>query len=338
MVSLKDISADCGVSIATVSKALNNKPDIGEGTRARVMESARRLGYYPNLSAKSLKTNRTQNIGVLYTDEANSGLTHDYFAFVLDSFKRAVERCGYDITFINSSRDSSNRMTYLERTRSRGFDGVMIACVLFDDPEVQELLRSEVPLVTIDYILPDRTAVVSDNAKGMRDLTSYVCRQGHRRIAYLHGEDDVVSKQRVESFLRTTAQYGLEIPEGCVRSCPYRDTNTAFAATEALLQLEEPPTCIIYPDDYAAAGGMGALRKAGLRIPEDISVAGYDGTRLIDNSEYPLTTICQDTETLGRISAEQLITLIEHPQEAVPQVFMVDGHLYEGATVRRISA
>ena len=146
MVSMKDISAHCGVSVATVSKALNDHKDIGEKTKKRIRQAAKELGYSPNAAAKSLKTNRTYNLGVLFADEAMSGLTHDYFAHVLDSFKNAVEEKGYDITFINCCRKRAVRMSYLEHSRYRRFDGVVIACVDFFDPEVEELVRSEIPV------------------------------------------------------------------------------------------------------------------------------------------------------------------------------------------------
>ena len=116
MVSLKDISEACNVSVATVSKALNNQSDISEKTKARIQKVAKEMGYYPNSAAKALKTNRTWNLGVLFADEAQSGLTHDYFANVLDSFKRTAEQRGYDITFINCCKTRGNKMTYLEHT------------------------------------------------------------------------------------------------------------------------------------------------------------------------------------------------------------------------------
>lgn len=105
MASLKDISKICGVSVATVSKALNDHKDIGEETKATIKRVAKEMGYSPNLSARALKTNRTYGIGVLFADEARSGLTHDYFSSVLDSFKRTAEKSGYDITFINSCKN-----------------------------------------------------------------------------------------------------------------------------------------------------------------------------------------------------------------------------------------
>ena len=116
MVSMKDIAEKCSVSVATVSKALNNHNDIGEETKKLVKATAEKLGYYPNSSARALKTKKSSNIGVLFVDEGMSGLTHDYFARVLDSFKKVAEVSGYDITFINAT---SQKMTYLEHSYYR---------------------------------------------------------------------------------------------------------------------------------------------------------------------------------------------------------------------------
>ena len=187
MTSMKDISKICGVSIATVSKALNDQNDIGADTKERIRQVARELGYFPNSSARALKTKRTYNIGVLFVDEAQSGLTHDYFANVLNSFKKVVEDKGYDITFINAGTKKNRPMSYLEHCRYRGFDGVVIACVDFENPEVEELIKSDIPLVTIDHLFYGRAAVISDNVTGMKELLTYIAEQGHRKIAYIHG-------------------------------------------------------------------------------------------------------------------------------------------------------
>ena len=166
MVSLKDIAKECQVSVATVSKALNDHADISEERKKMIREKAEEMGYRPNLFARTLKTNRSYNIGVLFTDAEHNGLTHDYFAAVLDSFKVAAEARDYDLTFVNCGGSGGKRMTYLEHARYRGFDGIMIACVDFSEPEVLQLALSDIPVVTIDYIFNDRLAVVSDNAKG----------------------------------------------------------------------------------------------------------------------------------------------------------------------------
>ena len=154
MVSLKDIAKACQVSVATVSKALNDHNDISAETKERIRQVAKDMGYFPNSAAKALKTNRTYNIGVLFVDEARSGLTHNYFSHVLDSFKQTAEQQGYDMTFINCCKTRPNRMTYLEHARYRGFDGVVIACIDFNDPEVIELVKSNIPVVTIDHLFP----------------------------------------------------------------------------------------------------------------------------------------------------------------------------------------
>ena len=189
MVSIKDISVVCGVSVATVSKALNNYKDVGEETKARICQTAREMGYVPNFASKVLKTNRTYNLGVLFKDESQNYLMNDYFSSVLDSFREAAEDKGYDITFINGRVTGTNRMRYLEHCKYRRFDGVVMACADFYDQEILELVRSDIPLVTIDHVYNNRSTVISDNVKGMRDLVEYIYRMGHRRIAYIHGTD-----------------------------------------------------------------------------------------------------------------------------------------------------
>ena len=336
MVSLKDISAVCGVSVATVSKALNNHKDIGEETKKHIKQVAKEMGYLPNSAAKALKTNRTYNIGILFTDEAHSGLTHDYFASVLDSLKQTVEAHGYDVTFINSSRKWHNRMSYLEHARYRGFDGVVIANVNFYDDEVEELAGSNIPLVTIDKLYANRIAIISDNVNGMKDLLTYVYKMGHRRVAYIHGEDSAVTKNRLTSFYRTAEELSIDVPDCYIKESAYRDTEGAGEATKELLKLKTPPTCILYPDDFSSYGGINVIRKMGLRIPEDISVAGYDGIRIGRHIEPQLTTIKQDTDRIGIQAGEKIISLIEKPKSTVIEQIIISGELYKGETVGRI--
>lgn len=209
MVSMKDISIACGVSVATVSKALNDHGDIGKETKERIRRVAREMGYLPNAMARALKTNRTYNIGVLFVDEAQSGLTHDYFSQVLDSFKRTVEAKGYDITFLNrSGAGGLSQMSYLEHCHYRGFDGVVIACVDFYDAQILELVRSDIPVVTVDHLFDNRINITSDNVGGMEQLVRYVYDKGHRRIAYIHGADSSVTQARLTSFTARRSCWG----------------------------------------------------------------------------------------------------------------------------------
>ena len=335
MVSMKDIAKECSVSVATVSKALNDYSDIGEETRRKVRETARRMGYYPNSSARALKTNRTYNLGVLFVDEANSGLTHDFFAHVLESFKVTAEEKGYDITFV-TGKVTTQKGGYLEHCRYRGFDGVVIACIDFYDKAVQELIYSDLPVVTIDHVFDNRIAVTSDNVQGMHDLVEYVLSMGHRKIAYIHGADSSVSRARLGSFYRTLSEHGVEVPDSFVLETEYRNVNGACRLTRQLLDLPEPPTCILYPDDVSCIGGVNVIRERSLRIPQDISVAGYDGLFFSQLLDPQMTTLWQDTETIGRIAAQRLISLIENPKITLIERVVVPGKLVKGGSVRDI--
>ena len=333
MVSMKDIALRCGVSVATVSKALNGQPDISEETRRRIEEVAKEMGYMTNASARALKTNRTYHLGVLFVDERRSGLAHEYFSTMLESFKVEAESHGYDITFINHNV-GGKRGSYLQHCRYRGVDGVVVACVDFHDPQVRELVDSGIPLVTIDHVFNNRLAVVSDNVIGLEELVRYIHHNGHRKIAFLHGEATTVTRNRLTGFYRACEALGLEIPEEYIRECVYHDPDRCAQATRELLELPERPTCIIFPDDFSYIGGMNVLSEMGLRIPEDISAAGYDGIHLA--KVLNLTTYSQNAEELGRTAAERLIALIEHPKTTLTDRIMIPGKLLKGKTVRDI--
>ena len=335
IVSLKDISKACGVSIATVSKALNDHSDISKDTKEKIREVAEQLGYHPNAAAQALKTNRSNNIGVLFVDEARSGLTHDYFNHVLEHFRRTAQVQGYDITFV-IGKDSGRKMSYYDHCRYRGVDGVVMACVDFYTDEVMDLVRSNIPLVTIDHTFDGTIAICSNNALGMETLLDHVYQRGHRRIAYIHGENTSVTKIRMTSFYRSIQSLGLDIPDEYIRKAAYRDADKAAIETAELLNLRQPPTCILYPDDFAAFGGYTEIRNRGLRIPEDISIVGFDGLDAARVLVPRLTTWCQDTATIGRLAAEKLIDLIENPRTTVIEKYVVDGTLFTGGSVKTL--
>ena len=336
MVSLKDIAQRCGVSTATVSKALHDQKDIGPETKNRIKKIAKEMGYLPNAAARVLKTNESNNIGVLYFDEAAMGLTHEYFAGVLNGIKAQAEMLGYDITCINTS-PVGKKLSYLEHCKYRNFDGVVIVCARFQDNEVQELMSSDIPGVTIDYVHYSCSAVSSNNVKCMGELLDYIISMGHKKIAYIHGQDfSSVTRDRLAAYYRALENHGIDIPEEYVREARYLETENVTKQTEYLLDLPDKPTCIIYPDDTAAIGGINVIRSRGLRIPEDISIAGYDGTRVSQMLSPKLTTIRQDTDKIGREAADRLISIIKKPKTALVERAVVEGILLKGESVGRI--
>ena len=334
MVSMKDIAKACSVSVATVSKALSGQPDIGEQTRELICKTADSLGYMTNSAARALKTNRTYNIGVLFVDGRRSGLAHEYFSSMLESLKVEAERNGYDITFINRNV-GAKATTYLQHCQYRGVDGVVIASVDFDDPQVLELVNSKLPVVTIDHVFNNRAAVVSDNVRGMEELVRYVYSKGHRRIAFIHGERTAVTENRLAGFYKSCDELGLEVPDAYVREGIYHDAARCAQETKALLALPQRPTCIIFPDDFSAMGGYNAIQQAGLRIPQDISVMGYDGIYLSRVMSPKLVTYQQNTMMLGRTAADKLVQMVEHPRVTLAEQLLVTGKLLDGSSVGR---
>lgn len=337
MVTLKEIAKECGVSVASVSKALNHASDIGKETSERIRETARRMGYSPNAAARTLKTNKSNNIGVLFEDDTQGGLTHEYFSAVLDAVKNEAEKNGYDITFISHNIGGSS-MSFLEHCRYRRCDGVVIANVNFMDPSVKELVESDIPVVTIDYVFDHCSAVLSDNERGMTDLVEYLVGLGHRKIVLLHGEDTEVTRLRINAFCKTCDALGVEYSKESIIKAKYHDPKTSGLATRALLERtakEDLPTCIIYPDDISLLGGVTELESHGYKIPEDISVAGYDGIALGRVLRPIITSLHQDSVALGTEAAKALIREIDD-RNIEPQTIMVQGQVQPGGTAKKI--
>ena len=335
MVTLKQIANVCGVSVASVSKALNHAPDVSAETSEKIQKVARELGYYPNAAARALKTNRSHNIGVLFDDDTHCGLTHEYFSQVLNAVKNGAESHGYDVTFI-SKNIGDDRMSYLEHCQYRNCDGVVIANVDFSDPSVTELVNSDIPVVTIDYMFDSHSAVISDNVQGMRDLMEHIYSQGHRKIAFIHGEGTAVTRSRLAGFYKFCKDYRLDVPDSYVIPALYHDPRQSGLATRELLKLKDRPTCILYPDDISLLGGVTEIERSGLSVPDDISIAGYDGIMLSRLLRPTVTTLHQDSETLGMQAAKLLIEAIEEPKTCVAQLVMVPGEVQAGETVKAL--
>ena len=227
-------------------------------------------------------------------------------------------------------------MSYVEHCRYRGVDGVVVACVDFNKPEVMELITSGLPVVTIDHIFSNAASVVSDNAEGITELMEYIISMGHRRIAYVYGRDSAVTKERMVNFYRSMEHHGIPVKEEYVVPGEYTDPVAAAKATKQLLKLKTPPTCILYTDDYACIGGMGAIEEAGLSIPDDISVAGYDGIPMSSVVKPRLTTVRQDTEQIGRRTVKKLVALIEKPKTTDVESQCVPVTLEKGRSVKNL--
>ncbi len=282
-------------------------------------------------------SDNSYTLGILFDDEARNGLTHDFFASVLNGFKNQAEEQGYDITFINTRKDNPHKTSYLKRIQDRNIQGVGIICTNFEDPEVKELISSDVPVVTIDEPLDGVISVLSDNAQGIKNLVYHISGMGHTKIAYIHGNMNSVTQVRLKNFKEACEKLGITVPDEYIRQSLFRDINKTAFETEALLRLPDPPTCIIFPDDYAAIGGINILKAYGMVVPDDISVAAYDGIDIPSRYDPQITTVKQDMEGMGRTAAEKLIKLIETPEEITDfSDVIIETKLVEGHTIKQM--
>lgn len=337
MVTIRDIALKSGFSVSTVSKALNGYSDVSEETRQIIIKTARELGYVPNAQARALKTNRTFILGILFTDDQNNGLTHLYFSHVLNGFKNKAEESGYNITFINK-RWGKQTITLLQNCKFRGIEGICIACIDVNDPEVQELVYGGIPLVSIDHIFKGHPCVLSNNKEDISLLIKYAYSLGHRKIAYIHGNNSsFVTQQRVKGYVETMKELGLQPRQEYMIESLYVNPSAARSATEKLLKLPDRPTCILLPDDVSAFGALDAITDAGLKIPEDISIAGYDGVLVSELMNPRLTTIKQNVAKIGEEAARLLIHTIENKKNPILEPVIVEGELIIRDSIGHVS-
>ncbi|MCR4743175.1 MAG: LacI family transcriptional regulator [Treponema sp.] len=335
MVTLKDIAKECGVSFSTVSKALKGSNEISSETIKFVQAKAAEMGYHPNMAARTLRTNRTYNIGVIFEDKTGSGFQHQYFAKIISGLQDVLQKSGYEITFTTHTYDKD--FDYYNHARSRNFDGVAILSTDFRRKSIETLVKSEIPTVTLDYFYDDsHTAVISDNRSGIEELMEYVISRGHKKIAMIHGEDTLVTRERIETFRAVCKKHNIEIPDSYFAEGLYHDPLTSSEATTVLLDLPNPPTCILYPDDYSVLGGLREINRRKLIPGKDISITGYDGIMLTSMLNPPLTTYEQNGQEIGGKMAEALIKNIEEASDFKCHRLFVSGRLIKGGTVAEI--
>ena len=327
MVRLKDIADACGVSVATVSRALNGLTNEGKERTAFIRQTANEMGYYPNVAAKALKTSRSNNLGILYEDRMN----HEYFSSLIDDLRREADVKGYDLTFLGRHGGSENN--YYEHARQRSLDGVIVLQADYDDPGVLRLATGGIPAVIVDHIYEGCDCVVSDNRASVEQLVRCAWDLGHRRIAFIQGEKGAASRERLAGFYKICAELGIRVPVSFVREGHFHDPADCTRIIRELLALEEKPTCVLCPDDSSCLGAIWQLTSNGIRVPEDISLIGYDGLRISRMIHPSLTTYRQDTARIAKEVFSLLLDAIADPENHVPRQVTVAGMLVEGETL-----
>ena len=338
-VTIRQLARASGVSIGTVSRALNGYADVSEETRERVMRLARELDYTPAAAARSLKTQRSHVIGVfLETGEGHPDLQHPFFHEVLVGLKNSIGAGGYDLLLFASEHPGNGygSHSYLKRARHHDVEGAVLMGTDPEDPEVRRLVRSEIPTVGVDVELegPATTFVMSDNADGAAKTVRYLHSLGHRRIATITGlMETKPGADRLRGYRQAMQATGLA----------YRDEYVAYGdfyvesgrrAMADLLSLDEPPTAIFAASDMMALGAIRAAGDAGLNVPADISVVGFDDIQLADHMNPPLTTVRQDKAGLGVAAGTALMRLIDGEDDAVQPSTVLNVELIRRGSTR----
>ena len=307
MGTIYDLAKITGFSITTVSKALNNYKDVSEKTRAKILQAAAEMDYLPNAHAQSLSTKKAWAIGVMFSEANEVGMKHPFFNGIIESFRHATEEHGYDLIF--ASRNLRNRdMSYLEHFKHRAVDGIVVICSDRMDEQVQELMQSDIPIVVVDMDSANCSVVYSDNTEGARMAVNYLYELGHRHIAHIAGDSSIdAGAARVKGYELAMQTLDLPIQPGYLVNAGFFSVEEGKQAMEKLLQLASPPTAVFVAGDQMAIGAIEAVHEHGLRVPEDISIIGYDDIEMIKYITPKLTTIRQDTDEIGEAAAELLI-------------------------------
>lgn len=322
-VTIYDIAKATGFSITTVSKVLNNYPDVGQKTREKILKTVDEMGYFPSSYARTLTTKKSYTLGVIYMESLGIGLKHSFFSGVIQSFKQVVELEGYDLVFI-ANKIGDEKKSYVDHFRYRGVDGVVVFSSENDDDELEKLIASDLPSVIIDLDSSKTNVVYSDNYQGTELALKYLLDLGHEKIAHIAGHQNTFSGiERMKGFLKAMKRLDLTIPPSYIVNGGFFSIEGGKEAMQQLLVLNERPTAVFAGSDTMALGAIKAIEAAGLRVPEDISIIGYDNVEWSDYITPRLTTVKQDRDKIGARAAEILLNSINgegnnYTKEIVP--------------------
>jgi LacI family transcriptional regulator len=320
-VSSKEIAAQAGVSQATVSRVINNRSNVREETRRRVLEVIDELGYVPDAGARSLVTQRTTKIGLVVSDIVNP-----FYPELVESVEAFARDSGYAVLLCNTQRDPSIDKVYARFLIEQRVAGVLFTSVTPQSTAPLQFSQASIPSVFTNRYLRDLPvpSVLTDNVGGAYRMTEYLIGLGHTRIAFVRGLPyTTTSQDREEGYRRCLADHGLDVEQALLEQGEYTRKD-AHKATVRLLRTLPPPTAIFCANDYMAFGALDAAFDLGLHVPEDVSITGFDNIELSSLQAIGLTTVEQPIAEMARRAMEILLDLIEGgavPQEPWVEVY-----------------
>lgn len=315
MVTIYDIAQKANVSAMTVSKVINNTGRISEQTRKRVKKVMEDLNYIPNSNARSLVLQQTQILSLLITD-----ITNPFYTSLARGAEDSAKKLGYRLLFGNSDEDYIKEQDYVDMILSTRVDGVLFAPAGDGSLKNLEKLRAHnIPFVILDRAVPgiESDIVSGDSRQGARNLVDYLVSLGHRRIALVNGSLDVsTARLRYEGYAEALQLQGIALDEDLVIHKSYREYKDEDQLAR-LLDLPAPPTAIFAANNFLAVGVIGALRKRGIRVPEDMSVVCFDDLDLSSALNPFLTVAAQPSYQFGAMGIQLLVERIQG--SAVPE-------------------
>ena len=313
LTTIKDIAKAAGVSVTTVSRALNGYWDVKEDTRKKIEKIAKQLNYSPNTLARGLVMKKSKTIGLLVSG-LNLKNASDNFTFqVLCGINECVSYKEYDLILFSTDSSRQREKTYAQLCQERKVDGVIIQGIKLDDPYLKEVVESNIPCVLIDIPIETDTVgyVTTDNISGAKKAMEHLINSGHQNIAMVNGyEQASVSERRLKGYKEALEKHGISFREKWVMDGQFEE-NKAEEAVSDLLDASPEITAIFCASDVMALGAIKACQKRGLSVPEDISIVGYDDIMLASYVKPSLTTVGQKVFELGCESANLLIEMLE---------------------------
>jgi len=319
-ITLKMVAERAEVSVNTASRAINNKPDINEETKKRVLQIAKELGYIRNAAAVALRTKKTGTIGVVIADNSNP-----FYAEVLNGIEEAAREKNYHIILANTQRDYQKEEEAINLLLAKRVDGLLITPVQDRDDDIKKLIEANIPFVIVgrDFENIEVDAVYNNEVKGGFLSTEYLIKQGHKRIALINGFlHKSPAKGRLEGYKKALNKYRIPLDESLI-SVGDINIEDGYERTKQMLEKNLDFTAIFAYNDMMAFGAMQAVKEKGLRIPEDIGLVGYDDIPFSSLISPSLTTIKLKKQELGIESVMLLLSHINGNREK-PKKIMLD--------------
>jgi LacI family transcriptional regulator len=313
--TIHDVAKKAGVSASTVSHVINQTRHVSDQTRQRVLAIMEEMDYQPNRLARSLRNRRTHTFGVLLPNSANP-----FFAQVLLGIETECYDHEYNVILGNANDEPQRELAYLEILLSKQVDGVLLVSTGAYGEALDLLTSRKAPVVMVDrspgegYESFQIDTVFTQNAEGGRMATEYLLNLGHTRVGCISGPSLLTSSaSRVTGYHSALSQAGLPADSSLVITGDFQH-ESGYRACQQLLALPEPPTALFVCNDLMAVGAISAIHDAGMLVPNDISVIGFDDIPLASFTFPRLTTISQPAQDLGRLAARLLVERIQNPQ------------------------